>query len=234
MMPISVAAHGSSDANVSRYRSATASTCVGARAGASMLVGVLTKVVGGEGVALVGVAGLVADREPLLPLRGRPVRPGFGVDPSGRRLLDAVVAHRRGGGQRVGNVLVAQRLKERHTGALLFGDGSVVRPDTRITVGLQLGADTAARRALRILLCPAEVALQVLHVVAVLVCHDVLLRQRAAAGAELVDEHLEEIGVEVSGLVNGAVERPDVAGRGSAAGLNLTVKQRGMRWGVPR
>src|SRR5258705_10725668 len=166
MMPISVAAHGSSAANVARYRSATASTAVGG----------LPKVVGGEGVALVGVTGLVADREPLLPLRGRPVRPGFGVDPSGRRLLDAVVAHRRGGGQRVGNVLVAQRLKERHTGALLFGDGSVVRPDTRITVGLQLGADTAARRALRILLCPAKVALQALHVVAVLVCHHVLLR----------------------------------------------------------
>ena len=69
--------------------------------------------------------------------------------------------------------------------------------------------------------------------VAVLVCHHVLLRQRAAAGTELVDEHLEEIGVEVGGLVDGAVERPDVAGRGSAAGLNLTVKQRGMRRGVP-
>ena len=82
-----------------------------------------------------------------------------------------------------------------------------MRPDPGVAVGLQFGAHTGALRALGVLLGAAEDALQVLHVVAVLVGHHVLLRQRATAGTELVDEHLEEVGVEVRGLVNGAIER---------------------------
>ena len=138
-------------------------------------------------------------------------------------LLDPVVADGRCGRQRVGNVLVAQRLQERDVGALLLGDRRVVRPDTRVAVGLQFGAHAVTLRALGALLGAAERALQVLHVMAELVGDDVLLRQRATAGTELVDEHLEEVGVEVRRLVDGAVERPDVAGRRSAAGVNLTV-----------
>src|SRR5215510_13204520 len=102
--------------------------------------------------------------------------PLLGVDPARRLLLDAVVAHRRGSRQRIGDVLVAQRLEVRYTGALLLGDGRVVRPDAGVAIGLQLGADAAARSALRALLCAAEDALQVLHMVAVLVGHDILLR----------------------------------------------------------
>src|SRR5690242_8806434 len=174
-IPISVAAQGSSAANVSRYRSATASTAVGG----------LAKAGGREGVALVGVTGLIAGREPLLPLRRRAVSPLFRVDPAGGLLLDAVVAHRRRGRQRVSNVLVAQRFEERHAGALLFGDRGVVRPHSRVAVGLQFGADACAFRPRGILLRAPEDALQVLHMVAVFMSHHVLLSQRAAAGTEL-------------------------------------------------
>src|SRR5271163_1583175 len=90
---------------------------------------VLAQVRGGEGVALVGFAGLVADGEPLLPLRGGTVRPRLGVDAPGRLLLNPVIAHRGRGRQRVLNILVAQRLQVRHTGALLLDRRRVVRPD---------------------------------------------------------------------------------------------------------
>lgn len=59
----------------------------------SSLVIRLPQVRGGKGVADVGVASLVSDSEPLLPLRGRAMRPGLGVGASGRLLLDTVVAH---------------------------------------------------------------------------------------------------------------------------------------------
>ena len=138
-MPISVAAQGSSAANVVEIAFG-----YGIDGG-----GAPTQGCGREGVALVRVAGLVSDGEPLLPLRGGPVGPLLGVDPARRLLLDPVVADGRGGRQRIGNVLVAQRLQERHVGALLLGDRRVVRPDPRVAVGLQLGAHAVALRALR-------------------------------------------------------------------------------------
>ena len=62
--------------------------------------------------------------------------------------------------------------------------------------------------------------------VAELVGDDVLLRQRSSAGTELVDEHLEEVGVEVRGLVGWAVERPDITGGRPAPGVDLAGEQR--------
>src|SRR5688572_24138651 len=56
------------------------------------------EVVGGEGVALVGVAGLVAGREPLPSLLGRPVRERVLVHPAATELpLDEVVPDPAGG-----------------------------------------------------------------------------------------------------------------------------------------
>ena len=60
---------------------------------------------------------------------------------------------------------------------------------------------------------------------AVLVRHDVLLGQWATAGAELGFEHLEEVGIEVGGLVRWAVERADITAGRSAAGLDLALEQ---------
>ena len=61
--------------------------------------------------------------------------------------------------------------------------------------------------------------------VPVLVSHHVLLSQRAAAGTELRLEHLEEIGVEVRGVVGRAVKRADFAAGRTAAGLDLALEQ---------
>src|SRR3546814_17653617 len=57
-------------------------------------VGVLPKVVRGERVTGVGVAGAVALGEPVLSLLGGTVRPRLRVDPTGGRLLDSVVTDR--------------------------------------------------------------------------------------------------------------------------------------------
>lgn len=122
----------------------------------SSLVIRLPQVRGGKGVADVGVASLVSDSEPLLPLRGRAMRPGLGVGASGRLLLDTVVAHRCRGREGVLDVLVAQRLQVRHTGALLLDGGRVVCPHPGVAVRLQLRAHATARSTLRTLLSAAE------------------------------------------------------------------------------
>jgi len=82
------------------------------------------------------VTGLISDGEPLLALRGGSVRPRLGVDAAARLPLDAVVADRCRGRQRVGNVLVAQRLKIRHTRAFLLDRRRVVRPNAGVAVRL--------------------------------------------------------------------------------------------------
>src|ERR1700730_13017808 len=138
-----------------------------------------------EGVALVGITGLVADREPVLSLFRRAVRPRLGAGVAGRLSLNPVVAPRRRRRQRVLNVLVAQRFQIRHPGALLLDGRRVVRPHPGIAVGLQLGAHAVAARALRALLGTAEYPLQVLHVMAELVGNHILLRQWSTAGTEL-------------------------------------------------
>ena len=55
--------------------------------------------------------------------------------------------------------------------------------------------------------------------------HDVFLRQLAIAGTELVDQDVEEGGVEVCGLVDRAVERADIGRRRAAAGLHLVAEE---------
>ena len=100
-----------------------------------------------------------------------------------------------------------------------------MRPYACIAVGLQFGAHTAARCALRILLRATQHALQVLHMVAELVRNDVLLSQRSTAGTELVLQHVEEVGIEIGGLVGRAIERPDITGRRPAPGVHLAGEQ---------
>ena len=68
----------------------------------------------------------------------------------------------------------------------------------------------------------------VLEGVAVLVGDDVLLRERPGAGAELVLEDLEEAGVDVDRLVEGAVERPDLVARGAACRLGGAAVEHGL------
>ena len=87
-----------------------------------------------------GLAALVADREPVLALGRRAVRPRVAVDPALRRLLDPVVADRRGRVQPVGDVGLGQV-------GQIAGLGGVVRPDAGEAVGLELGAHGAAGRA---------------------------------------------------------------------------------------
>ena len=70
--------------------------------------------------------------------------------------------------------------------------------------------------------------------VAVLVGDDVLLCQRAAAGAELVSQNIEEVDVEIGGLIRRAVERSDLAGRLPATGVDVAGEQPHVRAGVTR
>ena len=65
------------------------------------------------------------------------------------------------------------------------GLGRVRRPDARVAVGLQLRADGAALRPLRVVPDPIEHAEQILDVVAVLVGEHVGLDERRVLRAEL-------------------------------------------------
>lgn len=123
------------------------------------------------------------------------------------------------------DVLVAQRLQVRHTGALLLDGGRVVCPHPGVAVRLQLRAHATARSTLRTLLSAAEHPQQVLHVMAVFMGHHILFREWAATGTELGDQHLEEVGVEVGRFVHWAVERPDLAAGRSASGAYLAAEQ---------
>src|SRR5215218_4092128 len=90
-----------------------------------------------ERVAPRRIAGLVAGREPLLALFGRPVGPGVGVDLARRGFLDPVVADGCGRVERVRDLGVGERLE-------IAGRGGVVPPDAREAVGLELGPDGLA------------------------------------------------------------------------------------------
>src|SRR6476646_2334813 len=81
-----------------------------------------------EGVAGVRVAAVEAGPEPVRALLGRPVRPRLRIDACTGGLLDSVVAHRGGGGQRLLEVAALEHppLLDR------------VAPYAREAVGLQL------------------------------------------------------------------------------------------------
>src|SRR3954454_4028742 len=122
------------------------------------------QVVGAEGVALVGVARLVAGAEPLLPLGRRAVREAVLVDPAAAEVaLDEVVADPGGGVQRPVDVVLGDLGDQRLTG-LVGHRRRVVGPDAGEAVGLQLQAHGTAFRAgdagLHLLVDPQ----QVLHV----------------------------------------------------------------------
>src|SRR4051794_22642747 len=177
---------------------------------------------GGEGVAGVGVAGAIAGREPLLPLRGRSVRPRLRVDLALELLLEAIVADRRCGVESVSDVGLRQL-------GDVAGAHRTVRPDAGEAVGLQFEVDTAALRPGDALANLAHGAEQVLHVVAVFVRDDVGLRERSAGRAEPGAQLVEEAEVEIDVTIRRAVERPDI-GRGiAAAGLDLVGEQARLR-----
>src|SRR5438045_7804792 len=85
-------------------------------------------------VAAIEVAGLVAGLEPLLALRGRAVRPFLGLHPTLRLLLDAIVADRSRGIERLGDLDVGRCVEV----ARVRG---VPCPHSREAVSLQLDAD---------------------------------------------------------------------------------------------
>ena len=113
--------------------------------------------------------------------------------------------------------------------------GDVARVDRAVgphageAVGLQLEIDTATLGPGDALLHAAHGAEQVLHMMAVLVRHDVGLRERSAGRAELAPQLVEEPEVEVDVAVVGTVERPDVGGCRTTAGLDLIREQPRLR-----
>src|SRR5690606_2861248 len=178
-----------------------------------------------ERVAGVGVAGLVARREPPHALLRGAVRERLLAGGASRHAREAVVADGRG---RVEALLHVTRLEH----AALVGGGG---PDAGVAVGLELQRDRQgvrlARRGLLALPDLGERARQVLEVVTDLVRDHVRLRQvprRPEATLQVVVEGE----VDVHGRVDRAVERAG-GGRGRAAArLDGVAEQHQARLGV--
>src|SRR5438045_8290363 len=136
-------------------------------------------------IAFIEIAGLIARAEPLLTLRGRAVCPLFRLHTTLRLLLDPIVAHGRGGVERLPNLGVGGRLQVPRV-------GGVPRPHAGEAVGLEL--DT---HGLRVRSGLREEAELILHVVTILVGHDVALGEGPALRAEALRQILEEAEVEV-------------------------------------
>src|SRR6185437_327633 len=153
--------------------------------GCASAAGFAERVAGGR------VAALHADREPVLALGRSAVGEGLRVHAPGGLLLEAVVADRGGGVERLGDLAAAH----------FPGRVRRVAPDARVAVGLQLERDREAAARLRVLLLRAPHlplgADQVLHAVAVLVRDDVGLREVAAARMETPLQLVEEAEVEI-------------------------------------
>src|SRR6266545_1226700 len=180
---------------------------------------------GGEGlqrplerVALARVAGLHADPEPLDALVGGAVGPGLGIDRAAGLLLDAVVADRRGGGERLFDI---PRIEDDAL-ARIPPLGRFVAPASGEAVRLQLHPYGESIRFPRVLLLELAHLLvdpgQVLDVVPELVREHVGLRE-VAGRSEALLELLIEPEVDVGLLVDGAVERSHGGLAGAAAGL---------------
>src|SRR5439155_11993872 len=110
-----------------------------------------------EGVAGLFVAGVVASREPALPLGGGAVRERVGAHMASHLLLDPIVADRRGRVETVGNVAAGHLLD-------VTGRDGVLRPDAGEAVSLELESYRTARRSLPVAADAAIGAEQVLHV----------------------------------------------------------------------
>ncbi len=150
------------------------------------------------------------------------------VSPALGGLLDAVVADRPGGLDRVRELGAGDWL-ELHAPARF---GRVVRPHPGVAVGLQLGAHRRRGGPVRVPLRASEGALQVLHVVAHLVRHHVLLGEGVGARPEVGAHLLEERRVQVHGAVRRAVERAGGGGRLAARGAVAAPEQRDLWQGV--
>src|SRR6185295_8078307 len=98
-----------------------------------------SKCIGGECVAFVRVARLVARAEPALTLLRRPVRPRLPIDAAGGGALDAVVTDRGGGIEAVTDVGGRDPLDQR-------GVDRVGGPDAGVAVCLQLEPHRRRRR----------------------------------------------------------------------------------------
>ena len=118
-----------------------------------------------------------------------------------RALLDPVVAHGGRGVERLVDVLAREVLDEPRV-------ERAADPEARVAVGLELDAHLAALRAGVAVRAP-QYAGEVLDVMAVLVREHVGLGERAALGAELRLQLVEEAEVDVDVAVGRAVERPD-------------------------
>ena len=171
--------------------------------------------VDGEGVAGLHRAGLHPSGEPAHALLGGAVGPGVGVDVPLGPLLDVVVTHGLGRSQRTADLLTAGAVEEGLTGLRVGGGGGVVDPDSRVAVRLELQTHRVRRRAAARAVGLGHLATQVLDVVAELVGHDVLLRQRSVSGAQGTLHLGEEAHVQVDRLVPRAVE--GAHGRGCVA-----------------
>src|SRR5207244_10595811 len=148
------------------------------------------------GIAAIEVAGLVAGLVPLLALGGRAMGPFLRLHAALRFLLDAIVADRSRRIERLRDLCVRGRLE-------VTGVRGVPRPDPSEAVRLKLDAD---RCGVVLALAGREQTELVLHVMAVLVSHDVSLREWPALGAEALRQLLEEADVEIDLLVVRAIE----------------------------
>jgi len=149
------------------------------------------------------------------------VRPGLRVYLALRLRLDPVVADR---GRRVEPV-VDVRLRQVHDQPRLHRVG---RPDARVAIRLELGADGLALRPLERAADPVQDAELVLHVVAVLVGDHIGLDERRVRGAEARGQLVEETKVDVHELVCRTVERPHVGARDPAPRLHLAREEDGV------
>src|SRR5829696_2574973 len=162
------------------------------------------KLLRAERVALPGIAALQPDPEPAHALGTRAMGEAVRHDPALRLALQAVVADRRGGGQRLLDVAVVDHL------AATGGVGAV-GPDAGKAVGLQLdphrqGIGVALAHALLHLLGLGADAQKVLDVMADLMGDHVGLRE-LAGHAKAALQVVEEGEVEIDPLVGRAIER---------------------------
>src|SRR4029453_5717574 len=157
----------------------------------------------GKRVALSHVAAGKPGLEPGEPLRGGPMRKRIRHDIALRLLLDAIVAHRRSGGESfldVAGVELVALLRE-------------IRPRAGVAVGLQL--ETHRQRVVAALVdpLPSRVDLlhhagEVLHMMADFVRDHEPLR-KTAGSPEAPREFVEESRIQVELAVPRAVERSD-------------------------
>jgi hypothetical protein len=135
-------------------------------------------------------------------------------------LLDAVVADRRRGVERLPDVVLGELAEE--PGAL-----GVARPHAREAVGHELDADRAALGP-DILRSVPEHAEQVLDVMAVLVGDHVALGKRPALRAEPLLQLVVEAQIEVYVRVEGAIEGPHGRRRRPAPRIDRAVVEHGL------